>query len=154
MPLTDYFRAAGPDVAARVLDRVGGPLVGDVPPGEPTLDGLSAKNVDPDVVLGQLVAFVRDEPWDPETVDIELLRPEETSETEGPWLVALDDATRDTLAGVAGDRIPELAARWAAIEEFRGRVAPEHLRELLGEFVGLARRAVADGDQLYCWMCL
>jgi hypothetical protein len=153
MPLNDYFRASGPDVAARALDQVGGPLIADPAPGELTFDGVAVKNADPAVALGQLVAFVREVPWDPDVVRSDLLRPEETPE-QGPWLVWVDDATRDTLAGIAEDRIPELAERWAAIEEFGGYADADDLRDLIAALAELARRATAAGDHLYCWMCL
>jgi hypothetical protein len=153
MPLTDYFRASGPDVAVQALDEVGGPLIADPAPGELTYDGVSVKDVDPAVALGKLVAFVRDVSWGPDVVRSDLLRPDETPE-EGPWLVWVDDATRDTLAGIAEDRIPELAGRWAAIEEFGGYADAGDLRDLIGALAELARRATAAGDHLYCWMCL
>jgi hypothetical protein len=66
----------------------------------------------------------------------------------------LSDDVRDDLAGVPDDRIGALAERWAGIEEFHRRVSPELAGQLIAAFAGLARRAAATGDHLYCWMCL
>jgi hypothetical protein len=167
MPLTDYFRAADPDlvVAAMRQDR---PLI-EVEGGP--FDGLSAKGVDSSVVLGQLIGFVRDVPWSTGLVGSIVRWPppetrprtkeewgaiaEDSPWATGPWLEELADDVRDTLAGVAGERLPELADRWAGIEEFRDfGPSAEDLLAFLDQFVALARRAVAAGDHLYCWMSL
>jgi hypothetical protein len=168
--LYDYFRAPGPAAVLRAMDRAGGPLTGDAA-GESAFDGLDAKGIDPKVVLGQLVAFIRDVPWSVDVVATDTLwpppetrpasreawgeLPEDSPWMTGPWLERLGADACDALAGVGDDRLPALAGPWAGIEEF-GSIGPEPevLLELLGQLVDLARRARASGDQLYCWMCL
>ncbi|GIF72511.1 hypothetical protein [Asanoa siamensis] len=61
---------------------------------------------------------------------------------------------RDALAGLSDEQLPELAVRWAAIEEFGGFVPADVLVGTMGELAGLARRARAAGEHLYCWICL
>ncbi|MFJ4671367.1 hypothetical protein [Kitasatospora purpeofusca] len=56
--ITDYFRATTDAAIVTVLERADGtPLVGGP---HPAFDGVEAKGVDPDVVLGRLIAAVRD----------------------------------------------------------------------------------------------
>ncbi|MER7754778.1 hypothetical protein [Kitasatospora sp. NPDC097643] len=160
--LTDYFRA--PDAAAvvRAMERDDRMLVGG---RDPVFDGVEAKRVDPNVVLAQLVAAIRREPW---RVDLvadapvwpttappgpEGLEDEDDPWVTGPWVTELDTATRDALAGVPDDLVPEAVARWARAEELGG-VDPEFLLPLAEELIALARRARAAGEQLYCWICL
>jgi hypothetical protein len=70
-------------------------------------------------------------------------------------VTVLDDQARDVLADIRADRVPELAERWASIEEFRGDVpGPEFLREVVADFSALALRARERSESLFCWMCL
>ncbi|MEV0902798.1 hypothetical protein [Actinoplanes sp. NPDC049802] len=151
--LYDYFRAATPDVVVDLMDRndAGSPASAD---GWPTpVVGLKA--VDPAVVLGRLVGFI-----DPavSTRD-ELVWPaggEQDAEHMGPWVTVLDDRSRDALAGLDAARIPEIAGRWARIEEF-GHYddnTDEAAAETITELAGLARDARDSGERVYCWICL
>src|SRR5690349_9214251 len=96
MPLFDYFRA--PDAAAvrRVLDADDG----STPVGT-AFDGVEVKGVDPTVVLGKMIAAIRQVPWSPDLVDDRLVWPaggEEDPDFEGPWVTELDTSVRDALA--------------------------------------------------------
>ncbi|MGW2372790.1 hypothetical protein [Kitasatospora sp. NPDC001683] len=163
--LTDYFRA--PDAAAvvRALELTEGslPAFGEV--SDEAFDGVMAKHVDPCVVLGQLVAAIRAEPW---RVDLVAQTPvwpttpqpgpdgpwdEDEPWSTGPWVTELGDATRDALAEVGDDRIPAAVARWAEAEEWHG-ADPADLLPLAEGLIALARRARAAGERLYCWICL
>ena len=162
MPLSDYFRAADPERVIQAMRQDVALLAADGGP----FDGLSAKGIDPPVALGKLVAFARDIAFGTDTVRSEVLWPPPETEPEswddlpddspwatGPWLERLATDVRDTLAGIDDARVPELGGRWAGIEELWS-VTPEGMADLLTEFVSLARRAVAEGDELYCWTCL
>jgi hypothetical protein len=156
--ICDYFRAADAEYA--VLAIASGPLNGG-------FDTVEAKGLDPTVMLGQLIAFIRGTPWSPDTVRVSLVwpppktkpasqdtydRPPESSPwREGPCLQELDVETRNALALVDDVRLLELAARWATIEEFRGPQSGISLLPLLKELVGLARRAQKNSEPLYCW---
>ncbi|MFD8784666.1 hypothetical protein [Kitasatospora sp. NPDC059599] len=173
--LTDYFRA--PDAAAvvRALQLTGGGRP-DFDDGTGSgsgagsgsgsgFDGVAAKRVDPAIVLGRLVAAVRREEWQPDTVAESPVWPttpqpgpggpvgEDDPWASGPWVTELGDAVRDTLAGVPDERVPEVVGQWALAQEWNG-ADPSDLLPLAEELIGLARRARAAGERLYCWICL
>ncbi|MFC4911238.1 hypothetical protein [Actinomadura gamaensis] len=160
--LTDYFRAPDDEAVIRLLDRTRGhsPIVGR----KPSFDGVEAKGVDPGVVLGSLVATIRGVPWDVQQVKVSQVWPpaseqepdpsEDDPFQDGPWAFALDDPTRDTLAGVAPADVTALVVTFVErTEELRGGGADEW-RPVVEDLIGLARTA-RDADQhLYCWACL
>ncbi|MFF0411840.1 hypothetical protein ACFYUY_15520 [Kitasatospora sp. NPDC004745] len=155
--LTDYFRA--PDAAAvvRELERTDG--------GSPEFDGVRAKRIDPTVLLGQLVAAVRQEPWRAGLVTETPVWPtaplpgpggpadEDDPWATGPWVTELGDDVRDALAGAGDERLPPAVAVWAVAEEWGG-ADPAELLPVAEELVALAGRARAAGERLYCWICL
>ncbi|MEU8241258.1 hypothetical protein AB0C07_23685 [Actinoplanes missouriensis] len=150
--LYDYFRAPSVAAVRAHMDEneADSPLLGD-------FDGLALKTIDPSVILGQLVAFAMGREWGTDLVDDRLAWPEngeQDPEHEGPWVTVLDDRVRDVLAGIAADRVPELAERWAAVEEFGGFADADYLREVITDFTALATRAREQGESLYCWMTL
>jgi hypothetical protein len=157
----DYFRASDADYA--MLAIVSGPQNTD-------FNTVEAKGVDPFVMLGKLVAFIRSTPWSPNTVAARTIwPPPKTKPTSqgafdrlsqnspwrtGPWLEELSVQTRDTLALADDARLPELAEQWAKIEEFGRLVDARDLLPLIRELVDLARKARDNGEQLYCWSML
>ncbi|GAA1813237.1 hypothetical protein GCM10009682_38020 [Luedemannella flava] len=153
--LYDYFRASD-DATVVDLLAANGDWYGATHADGSAVDVVEAKSLDPDVVVGKVVAHIRDVPWSPGTMGTGLVEP---AEDEGPWVVRIADEARDTLADLPDDRFRELAAWWATIEEFArwSRLDDEDvemLREKLAELVGLARRARAADDRLYCWICV
>jgi hypothetical protein len=169
--LFDYFRAADDTAAAGVAGSVGGPLVPD-DDGQPPFDGVDAKGVDPAVTLAMLVAIISEVPWstdlvattavwpppetEPNSVEDAKDLPEDSPWVTGPWVEQLADRTRDTLADTAPARHREIAGRWAQIEEFElyTDVDADALQPLVSQLVGLAQRARAAGEHLYCWSSL
>ncbi|GHF85793.1 hypothetical protein GCM10018790_74110 [Kitasatospora xanthocidica] len=163
--LTDYFRA--PDAAAvvRALELTGGGRPDFDGGSGAGFDGVEAKRVDPYVVLGRLVAAIREEAWLPDVVPEKPVWPatpppgpdgpqdEDDPWATGPWVTELGTTARDTLAGVPDERLPEVVAQWALAEEWDGANASD-LLPLAEELIDLARRARAAGEQLYCWICL
>ncbi|MFF2956228.1 hypothetical protein ACFVVU_33360 [Kitasatospora sp. NPDC057965] len=162
--LTDYFRAADDGaVLAALEDAEGGPLVGGA---RPVFDGVEAKGVDPDVVLGQLIAVVRRVEWEADLVGGTPVWPttpppgregpadEDDPWATGPWVTRLGGAVRDTLADLPRAGLAEVSARWAATAEELPDADGEDLRPLVEELSGLARRAREAGEDLYCWICL
>ncbi|MDN3355628.1 hypothetical protein [Actinomadura sp. DC4] len=145
-----------------------------VPQGPTTVredvDAIDAKGIDPDVILGQLLGFILDVPWSVDLVDgVNVWPPQETAPASveeferlpedspwqtGPWLSELKASVRDALADVDESALPAIAERWTRIEEFSGHMDVVHARELIDDFVALARRARQAGDRLYCWCCL
>jgi hypothetical protein len=165
MPVHDYFRANDAKAAIQAMDRLRGPLR-----PEPAFDGVAMKNIDPTVMLGKLVAFIRAVPWKVGNVSIAVIwppgpkpatklefdqLPNDSPWRHGPWLQELDNEARNTLASVDDARIAGLAVMWANIDEFNvyrkvGYVTIEAMLELINNLVGLARRARDAGDHLYC----
>lgn len=161
--LTDYFRAADTALVVQALERTdGGPLVGGV---DPAFDGVDAKGVDSAVVLGQLIAAIRQVPWGVDLVKETVVWPitpapgpqgpedEDDPWATGPWVTALDNTVRDALAGTDDQDVVRVVAEWARAEELAG-ASVEDLRPLAEELIRLARRAHDHGEQLYCWVCL
>nr|MDT0663362.1 hypothetical protein [Micromonospora sp. DSM 115978] len=151
--LYDYFRASSDGAAIALMDElVGGPSAfadngGDV-------DVVDLKGLDFTVVLGQLVALARGVPWHAGLVGNNMIW--SGDDGEGPWLLSIDDATRDTLAGIDDSRLPELSAKWGQIEELAryGPLPESEVRPIIEQIAGLAQRARQAGDHLYCWCCL
>jgi hypothetical protein len=149
--LYDYFRAPGAAAAATAAQRPGGPLA--TAGAGVAFDGVAARGIDPVVTLGQLVAFVRGVSWTPELVGAEEIA---RSAVAGAWVERLGQPVRDALAGAVDDTLPEIVVKWSQTEEFApGSDTDERmLFALVTDLVGLARRARAANEQLYCWCCL
>ncbi|MEW2380263.1 hypothetical protein AB0883_29735 [Micromonospora sp. NPDC047812] len=156
--LYDYFRASDDEAVAKLMTATdGGPVVreGD----SAVVDAVDGKGIDPRVVLGKVVSFALDAPWDAHLIGERLIWPDgagEDPEFEGPWVVVLSERARDALAEIPDDRMPGLADRWSHIEELShySDMQPEVMLSRLREFVGLARRARTSGESIYCWICL
>jgi hypothetical protein len=152
MGLHDYFRAADRMTASRALDSAGGPLHRR----GPGFDGVATK-LEPDVILGKLVAAILHVPWDPNLMNGRWTRPppeQQDPDEEGPWIQELSVRARDALAEVDDARLPELAADWVQAEEFSWHdIDVSELLQIATELVALARRAKKSGDHVYCWSC-
>ncbi|TDD81507.1 hypothetical protein [Actinomadura rubrisoli] len=161
--LTDYFRAADAESVVQALRRLdGGPLVGT---RSPAFDGVEAKGIDVCVVLGQLIAAIKQVPWTVELVEEKTVWPatpppgpddlgdENDPWGTGPWVSELDNTTRDALAGVFDADVSRVVTEWVQAEELAG-VRADDIEPLAKELVHLARRARDAGDRLYCWTCL
>ncbi|WP_431894293.1 hypothetical protein [Nonomuraea sp. bgisy101] len=160
----DYYRAA--DRQAAVVH----PDSGRAGRSNPAFDAVDAKWIDPGLVLGQLVAFIRDVPYSVGLVETVALYPppegapksleewealsEDSPYHEGPWIEELPADLRDALAGVPDDRLAGLAERWRQIEEFFTPPDAGYLTTLITELRGLARRAQAEEQMIYCWTCV
>jgi hypothetical protein len=155
--LADYFRAQDA-AAAAVVDGPGwaGPLFpqGDAEP----FDGVEAKWIEPYVVLPRLVGFVLGVPYSSDLVETTWVSPTaDEADVDPPEsaVIQLGDGARDAVASVTAEGVPDLAARWATIEEFSwssgGQGDPEYLAEVLSGLAALSQRAQAAGEHVYCW---
>ncbi|GAA4905953.1 hypothetical protein LX16_3440 [Stackebrandtia albiflava] len=164
MPLYDYFRAPDTDTVLKRLavDR-GSPLYPSGG-GPPVFPGVDAKGIDPGVVLGTLVALIRDTEWTPATLDSRLIWPfpepgtedtwkETLSEHEGPWVEELPDGIRDLFADLRAADLLGWCERWARLEDLEGSV-PEELAGWLAVFVAFAEEARDHDESLFCWISL
>ncbi|GAA0952734.1 hypothetical protein [Nonomuraea longicatena] len=166
----EYYRAA--DHAAATSRPEHSREIADTSRGVPEFDVVATKWIDPEVALGQLVAFAGRVDYSLGLVEtVELYPPpegaprsdegwhalpEDSPYLAGPAIAALPAQARDMLAGVDDARLPMLAEQWATIEEFSHFTADEDefMLSLTKELVGLARRAKEHDQLLYCWMCL
>lgn len=120
----------------------------------PAFDTVSAGGIDPVVMMGTLEELLTGRPYDEVTNDprsghIVAIR------DEGQLLVvALTDALSRALAAASPQRLADVAVLWAATEEFGGQADPHDLAIVLNELSGLAGRAQAKGERLYCWVCV
>ncbi|WP_435207205.1 hypothetical protein [Micromonospora sp. bgisy143] len=156
--LYDYFRAPDDEAVAKLMAVTDGEPV--VREGDSSVeDAVDGKGIDPKVILGRVVSFALDVPWSSDLVGQQLIWPDDAAqdpEHEGPWVVVLNDGTRDVLAEIPDSRLPALAEQWSHIEELSdySDTQPEVMLSRLREFVDLARRARTNGDSIYCWICL
>lgn len=149
--LYDYFRSPSDPAAVSLMDQLrGGPTTA----GRDVVDAVDLKGIEPTVTLGRLVGLARGVPWNVDLVATELLW--SGDEEEGPWLMSIGDAVRDTLATIANAAEPDLAERWGQTEElaWNGPLPGPQLLPVMDQITGLARRARAAGDHLYCWCSL
>ncbi|MFI9594548.1 hypothetical protein [Nonomuraea sp. NPDC052265] len=140
-------------------------------PGVPTFDAVDAKWIDPDVILGRLIALVREIPFNldlvqtisvypppegsPATIEEWEALPDDSPYKEGPGIEELPADVRDTLADIPDDRLGEFAEQWEQIEEFADiPPATGYLLELVTELRGLAQRAQKEGQMIYCWIAV
>ncbi|MFG3603175.1 hypothetical protein [Micromonospora chersina] len=151
--LYDYFRAVDDTAAVRLMDELdGGPVA--VSRDGPAVDAIDLKGIEPTVTLGKLVSFVRGVDWEVDTIVSGLLW--SGDEQDGPWLMSIDSATRDTLASIDDTQVPRLSARWGRVEELAwgGPLPDDEMLPVIEQVAALARRARDGGENLYCWCCL
>jgi len=175
----DYFSAASDEEASLVIDRVGGPgsqakvtplvepkrgIFGRVrKPKAPTsgkdteltiFDTVSGNGIDPVVQMGTLEELLtgrsfHDITFDPRSGHL-------VADRDGGELlvVTLTDALSTALASASDEDLEQAAVPWSETEEFWDAVDPAVLAGFLKDLAGLARRAEASGQGLYCWVCV
>ncbi|GAA4951786.1 hypothetical protein [Actinoplanes utahensis] len=153
--LYDYFRAADPAAVAGLMDRNDAASPADL--DEWPTPVVELKQIDPTVVLGQLIGFI--DPSAHGGTGDRLVWPaggEQDTDHEGPWVTLLPDTMRDTLAAFDHARLPEVADRWIRVEEFGDYRDgdDEFAADTITELTGLARAARDAGEHLFCWMSL
>lgn len=164
--LTDYFRAPS---RAAVIAALGDDLYSPLD-GASGFDGLALKGIDDAVLLGQLIAAILEVEWTPDlSRSTVVYPPAETKPADreafsdlpadspwvtGPWVTELSAETRDVLASLDAERVPSVAATWAAAEEFGGSMPVDSAAETIVAFRELAARAADANELLYCWICL
>ncbi|HEX3966231.1 MAG TPA: hypothetical protein VHZ03_57905 [Trebonia sp.] len=72
---------------------------------------------------------------------------------DGPWVIAVSAALQAALATASSGQLTQADIPWTQTEEFRW-AAPSSMLWVIEELAGLARRATAKGERLYCWICL
>ena len=152
--LTDYFSAPSDQAAASALDRVGGPAQpADGPSPQPPFDTFQSKGLDPYVLMGKLEEALTGQGYRVITADPQYGRKVAERGADGPWVCKISSPLQAALAQAGSDELTRVAVRWSQAEEHHG-AAPESLAWVLEKLSGLARRATAKDEHLYCWICL
>lgn len=153
--LFNYFSAPTDEVAASVIDH--GPAPDAAAEELPAFDTVALSGIDPVVQMGTLESILTGTPYaqvrsGPRAADVLAQR------DEGELLVVTMTATlRAALSKLEGDRMPSVAAQWGDTEEFQVAAyswSPDELQSALGQLAGLAQRASATEQHLYCWVCV
>jgi hypothetical protein len=71
----------------------------------------------------------------------------------GPWVTTVSSPLQAALSLADSGTLARAAAQWSQAEELGGASAGD-LTWVLEELSGLARRATARDEHLYCWVCL
>lgn len=141
--ITDYFIAGSDTEAARFLD-------GGVHAAGLDQDDLHmAKGVDPFVMLGALEAALTDLPY--AEISGDRTPPVGMGGSGESGIVRVRGTLTAALADLAPGRVPEVAESWAGTEEFGPDADEDAVAEFLRSMSGLARRAVVQGREMYCW---
>ncbi|MFI7212499.1 hypothetical protein [Micromonospora maritima] len=148
--LCDYFSAPDDEAAAAVADVPGGP--GSAP--DPGLDVVELKGTQPTVQLGTLEALLTGRDYDAVTENSRWCKAVAVRHDGEVLVLSLTDELQAALADAPQSRLREVAEPWSTTEEFWGQAEPSVLAEALIELAGLARRATARAERLYCWVCV
>lgn len=142
--LIDYYLAPDDDAAVAVIE--GGP--------GGRLEALLDTGIEPSVNLAMYVELLTGRTFD-EQLEAPECFPVLAEGDDGEVLVfGIDDGFVRALAEADPETVQRLAVPWAEIEEFDDRGDPEHLADFLSRLQVLARKAVAEGQHLYCWLSL
>ncbi|MFK0280184.1 hypothetical protein ACIQVL_06880 [Streptomyces sp. NPDC090499] len=158
--LYDYFRATDHTTAVDQAVGPDGDWLRGTPLEESGADWIDAKGLDPNIVLGKLVAYAEGIPFTDQPDTPALIWPEppypqgEPTDPDSPWttglvLQQLPDRWRDILADLPEDAVPMVAAQWYDTEE-AGFADYLDAKDTVGTFTALAVRARTAGDHLYC----
>jgi hypothetical protein len=179
--LFDYFAADSDDLAASVIDRVGGPGADPAAPPPPSntprgrlsrladqaqasvrpeeapelvFDTVCAQGIDPVVQLGTLEELLTGRPYDDIAEDPRSGHSVTIGDGGERLVLTLTEGVTTALAEAGNDRLFGVAVSWSQTEEFWGEGDPELLAVFLRNLAGLARLARARDQQLYCWVCV
>ncbi|MFD9357224.1 hypothetical protein [Streptomyces sp. NPDC060031] len=146
--LCDYFSAADDQAAIAVLQSPGGP-------GRAELDVVLLKNIDPVVAIAQLEAIMTGCSYEEASERPRSGQLLSSPEDGPPFVVCLSDTLFDTLVTATDDDLVRFAEPWSKTDELRQiRISVEVAADVLKGLVGLAQRARASGQRLYCWWAL
>lgn len=143
--LYDYFSAGGDAAALAAFD--GGPEAAGLP-------AVCAKEIDAYVEIGRLQALLTGDAYEDISRHERFCMLLSDPAAQGRWLVTLEDALRDALAGATPEQLAAVAVPWARDEDFEDDADPRALAEFLATLAGIARPARERGDRLYCLMSL
>ncbi|WP_338894376.1 hypothetical protein WBG99_00540 [Streptomyces sp. TG1A-60] len=148
MTLCDYFSAVDDQAAIAVLQSPGGP-------GRAEFDVFLLKNIDPVVAIAQLEAIMTGCSYEEASERPRSGQLLSSPEDGPPFVVSLSDSLFDALVTAGDDDLARIAELWSKTDELRQiRISVEVSADVLKGLVGLAQRAQASGQRLYCWWAL
>lgn len=148
MPLCDYFSAADDQAAVAVLQTLGGP-------GRANLDAVLLKNIDPVVAIAQLEAIMTGCSYEEASERPGSGQLLSDPEDNGAFVVSLTDTLTAALASASQEDLIRSAGPWSSTDELRQiGISVEAAAEVLEALAGLAQRAQASDQRLYCWWAL
>lgn len=157
-----YFRAVSPESAKQKI-RGSEEWVGKCD----DVDIVPLKGIDHVVILGQLIALIRGEPWNVETVktkscwpplETKPQNPEDYADLppDSPWLTGpfldeLDLTVRDDLASIKFHQVPDLSKSLAQIDEWQEteEMTPSLLATIIDDLNKLAIQAKVKNEMLF-----
>ncbi|MFJ9901015.1 hypothetical protein ACIQPR_47690 [Streptomyces sp. NPDC091280] len=145
MPLSDYFLAADDQAAVTVLQVLGGPSRAD-------LDVVLLENFDPVAAIPQLEAIMTGCSFEEASDHSRSGQMLSDPQGEGAFVVSLRDTLTAALASASQDDLLRFAEPWSRTDELEQLgMSVEVTAEILEVLAGLARRAQASSERLYCW---
>lgn len=151
--LFDYFAAPSDEIAATVVDRIGGPGSSAHPAAPAAFPTVRAPGVDPVVLMGTLEQLLTGRAFE-EVLDDPTSGPVVAGDGGDRAVIRLTNTLARALAEVDDARLGSVALLWSHAREFWGRGDPEALSALLRSLSSLAREARDEGQAIYCWVCL
>jgi hypothetical protein len=151
--LFDYFVAPSDEIAATVVDRIGGPGSSAHPAAPPAFSTVRAPGVDPVVLMGNLERLLTGRSLE-EILDDPTSGPLVARDGGARSVIRLTSSLAAALADVEDQRIASVALLWSHTREFWGRGDPVALATLLRALASLGREARTEGDSIYCWICV
>ena len=151
--LFDYFAAPSDEVAATVVDRIGGPGSSAHAAAPAAFSTVRAPGVDPVVLMGTLEQLLTGRSFE-EILDDPTSGPVVARDGGARAVIRLTTSLATALAEVEDRRVGSVALLWSHTREFWGRGDPVALATLLRSLASLGREAREEGSSLYCWVCL
>ncbi|MDX2645370.1 hypothetical protein PV341_17735 [Streptomyces sp. PA03-1a] len=144
--LFGYYTAADDQDAGRAVVRVDGE------PSGSGYDGLVVKGIDPTTDLLTVEFVITGRPAGVIKSDSRHGHVVATVGGGEVVSVSLTDAFRDALATIDQAFLGDVAYGWSRSARFTTPPDTEHLVDFLQQLAALAKRAVAQGHGLYCWI--
>jgi hypothetical protein len=151
--LFDYFAAPSDEVAATVVDRIGGPGSGSHPAAPAAFHTVRAPGVDPVVLMASLEQLLTGRSFE-EILDDPTSGPVAARDGGARAVVRLTTSLAQALAESDEERLAAVALPWSRAREFWGRGDPDALAALLRSLASVARGAAAEEQAMYCWVCV
>jgi hypothetical protein len=149
--LFDYFAAPSDEVAATVVDRIGGPGSSAHPAAPAAFSTVRAPGVDPVVLMGNLERLLTGRSLE-EILDDPSSGPITARDGGQRAVLRLTSSLATALAELEDTRIASVALLWSHTREFWGRGDPVALATLLRALASLGREARDQDSAIYCWL--